>query len=191
MKKTKQVLSLILAASIIITVISVGIVSAGALKTDHSNTFPLEDESAVGAESEVDTGYDSKIYFEVPSFWKNYNDIRMYLYNMDTGDVMIPWNSKKGKMTDEGNGKWSIDLAAKGHTFNDNENYACIFLTNDEAQTCDLLINNPCLGDSAYCPGENDKVENAVDPNKKSWNVKWRNGDFLKARQSMVCLPLS
>ncbi|MED9969690.1 MAG: Ig-like domain-containing protein [Ruminococcus sp.] len=130
---------------------------------------------------QIESNYShNKIYFEAPSFWTNYKDIRVYLDNMDTGEVMIPWNSKKGLMKDEGNGLWSFDLAAKGHTFNNNENYCCIFLTNTEMQTCELLINNPCLGDTAYCPGENDKVENAVDSNKKSYNVKWRKADPTK-----------
>ena len=137
---------------------------------------PFNPEKGVKAE-DLPTYSHNKIYFEAPSFWTNYMDIRIYLYNMDTGDVMIPWNSKKGKMTYEGSGLWSIDLAAKGYTFNNNENYACIFLNNTETQTCDILINNPCLGDTAYCPGINDKIENAVDFNKKSYNVKWRNAD--------------
>ncbi len=143
---------------------------------EDENPHPFDPEKGICAE-DLPTYSHNKIYFEVPSFWKNYKDIRIYLYNMDKNEVMIPWNSKKGKMTDEGYGLWSFDLAAKGHTFNNNENYACIFLTNDETQTCDLLINNPCLGDTAYCPGINDKIENAVDFNKKSYNVRWRNAD--------------
>lgn len=134
------------------------------------------DESEVGASADSNTGADSKIYFEVPSFWHNFKDIRLYLYEVG-GDVLIPWNSKKGKMTDEKNGKWSFDLAAKGYTFSDSKTYACIFLTNAEAQTCDLFIGNPCIGDTAYCTGENNKIENTEDSNKKSWEVKWRNAD--------------
>lgn len=132
------------------------------------------DESEVGASADSETGADSKIYFEVPSFWNNYKDIRLYLYEVG-GDVLIPWNSKKGKMTDEKNGKWSFDMSK--FPMSDSKTYACIFLTNTEAQTCDLFIGNPCLGDTAYCTGENNKIENTEDSNKKSWEVKWRNAD--------------
>ena len=78
-------------------------------------------------------------------------------------------------MTDEGGGIWSFDMSK--YPMSDSKNYACIFLTNTEAQTCDLLIGNPCLGDTAYCPGERDKVENTEDSNKKSWRVKWKKAD--------------
>ena len=132
------------------------------------------DESEVGASADSETGADSKIYFEAPSFWNNYKDIRLYLYEVG-GDVLIPWNSKKGKMTDEKNGKWSFDMSK--FPMSDSKTYACIFLTNTEAQTCDLFIGNPCLGDTAYCTGENNKIENTEDSNKKSWEVKWRTAD--------------
>ncbi|MEE0872019.1 MAG: Ig-like domain-containing protein [Ruminococcus sp.] len=116
-----------------------------------------------------------KIYFEVPTFWgNNYQDIRIYLYEVG-GDPIIKWNSKKGKMTDEGGGIMSFDMSM--YPMSDSKNYACIFLTNTEAQTCDLLIGNPCLGDTAYCTGERDKVENTEDSYKKSYRVKWKKAD--------------
>ena len=143
---------------------------------EDSSAVAAADESAVGADAESDTGADSKIYFEAPSFWQNYKDIRIYLYNADTGEVSIKWNSKKGLMKDEGNGKWSFDLAAKGYTVS-GATYACIFLTNTETQTCDIFIGDDCIGDTAYCTGENNLIENTVDSNKKSYEVKWRKAD--------------
>ena len=89
------------------------------------------DDSAVGANAGSDTGAGSKIYFEVPSFWNNYQDIRIYLYEVG-GDPIIKWNSKKGKMTDEGGNKVSFDMSK--YPMSDSKNYACIFLTNTEAR---------------------------------------------------------
>ena len=45
-------------------------------------------------------------------------------------------------------------------------------------QTCDLIIGTPCYGDTAYCTGK--QVENNVDSNKKSYEVKWKNADSSK-----------
>ncbi len=175
----KKLVSIALAAMMISATAAV----ASAAETDEAvaaadeSAVAAADESAVGAEAVSDAGADSKIYFEVPSFWGNWKDIRLYLYNADSGDVMIPWNSKKGLMKDEKNGTWSFDLAKAGHTFKSGTNYACIFLTNTETQTCDIFIGNPCLGDTAYCTGENNKIENTVDSNKKSFEVKWKKAD--------------
>ena len=143
---------------------------------EDSSAVAAADESAVGADADSATGADTNIYFEAPSFWGNYKDIRLYLYEYGgEGTVFINWNSKSGRMTDMGDGKWSFDMSK--YPMDDSKNYGAIFLTNTETQTCDILIGNPCLGDTAYCTGENDKVENAVDSNKSSYNVRWRNAD--------------
>ena len=139
-----------------------------------TSALPFSAAAAEVSLTESASGSDSKIYFKAPSFWNNYWDIRLYLYEVG-GDVIIKWNSKRGKMTNEGGGLWSFDMSA--YPMSDSKNYACIFLTNSELQTCDLLIGNPCLGDTAYCTGENDKLENTVDSQKMKWRVKWKNAD--------------
>ena len=176
----KKLASVALAA---LMVTGTAAISANAAVTEEAvaavdeSAVAAADDSAVGADAASDTGADPKVYFEVPSFWQNFKDIRIYLYKTDSGDVMIPWNSKKGKMTDEKNGKWSFDLAKKGYTLDSKTNYACIFLTDNETQTCDIFIGNPCLGDTAYCTGENNKIENTADSHKKNYEVKWKNAD--------------
>ena len=164
-KRNKKIISLFLAFSVLLSMLSLGTLGAGALATDSPYELIADPD---------DSG---KIYFEAPSWWHNYNVIRIYLYNMSTNEALINWNSKKGNMTDEGNGIWSFDFTEKGYTFSDSQNYCCIFLTDTEMTTLELLIGNPCLGDTAYCLNKNYQTENPSDSNKKSWIAVWKNAD--------------
>ncbi len=159
-----------------------GSYSGGARVDDFGTVYNSDGQIVIGNftkkyrtnEAEPTPG---KIYFEVPDNWKDFSSVRLYLYNMDDNEVMIPWGSKRGKMTDEGNGIWSFDLDAKGHSFDDNTNYYCVFLTNTEHQTYELLINNPCLGDTAYCPPDQEITAAQLDSNKIVLKAKWKNAD--------------
>ena len=126
----------------------------------------------------VPLGDSNKIYFQVnPSLWKNFNNIYFYLYEHN-GDEITVWGSSKGKMTDEGNNLWSLDLAAKKITLDPNKQYGCVFTADWGLQTCDLIIGTECFGDTAYCTGI--KVENNVAADKLSYYVKWVNADSTK-----------
>lgn len=143
---------------------------------DDSSAVAAADDSSVGAEDGSEaTSAGSKIYFDASSSgWKTYKAIYLYLYDHNNGEI-ITWGSKKGKMTDEGNNKWSYDLDAKGISFDSSNAYGCIFTADWGMQTCDLIIGSPCIGDTAVCTGET--VENNVDSNKTSYVVKWTNAD--------------
>ena len=116
-----------------------------------------------------------KIYFEVnPDLWKNFNTITLYIYEHN-GDALITWGSKKGKMTDEGNYLWSFDFDAKGIELYPSKQYGIIFTADWGVQTCDIIFDTSIIGDTAYCTGN--MVENNVDSNKKSCDVRWKNAD--------------
>ena len=120
-------------------------------------------------------GYSGKIRFNSNSTnWNNYEYITCYLYDHTTDEQLITWGSKKGRMTEQNNGIWSFDLADKGITLYSNHNYGCIFTADWGIQTCDLIITEDNMGDTAYCTGN--MVENSVDSNKKSCEVKWYSG---------------
>ena len=115
------------------------------------------------------------IYFYAGSTdWRNYNRITLFLYDHESGDQLITWGSKKGNMTDEGNGIWSINLVEKGYPLDSNTAYGVIFTADWGAQTCDLIIGPENYGDVAYCTRQ--QVENSVDSNKRSGIVRWRSG---------------
>ncbi len=143
---------------------------------DDSSAVAAADDSAVGAdEGSESTGAETKIYFDVNSAgWKNFTNITLYLYEHG-GSEIIPWGSKKGNMTDEGNGKWSFDIEGKGYSLDSGKAYGCIFTGDWSFQTCDLIIGSACYGDTAECTGN--QVENNVDSNKSSDEVRWKNAD--------------
>ena len=78
----KKLLSLALAAAMVTPMLAFGTVSAGA------ETLPAGSTSA-----------DTKIYFDAASTnWDNYQYITCYIYEY-YGDALIPWGSKRGRMT--------------------------------------------------------------------------------------------
>ena len=116
---------------------------------------------------------DTKIYFDANSTgWSGYKRVMLYLYNVDTGDVLLQWASKKTAMTNEGDGLYSYDMESLDLDIN--TNYACIFNADSGAQTCDLFVNTPCFGHTAACTGNS--LENTVDSNKTSQEVVWDSG---------------
>ena len=121
----------------------------------------------------------SKVYFDVNTTNWNAEKIKQgvffYLYDYWYGEL-ITWGSKKGKMTDEGDGIYSFDFANKGIELTGDHGYFCIFAagTTWSLQTSDLLISPECFGHTASCTGK--LVENNVDSEKKSYYVVWDNG---------------
>ena len=81
-------------------------------------------------------------------------------------------------MTDEGGNKWSFDFDAKGISLDSGTQYGMIFTGDWGVQTCDIIFDTSIMGDTAYCTG--DQVENNVDSNKKSYDVRWKNADSSK-----------
>ena len=149
------------------------------INTDTSNPVDPYANPKYQAPNWVQDKYDSSIYFYANPFLfgRNFKYIYMYLYDHNNGEI-INWGSKKGKMTNEGNGIWSFDLDAKGITLDPYKAYGVIFTADLGLQTCDLIIGSDCLGDIAYCPGSDE--ENNVDSSKKSRIVKWANVDSSK-----------
>lgn len=145
-----------------------------------------DDVKSAIAESGKDIEWmESKIYFDVKSAgWIGYKRIMMYLYNVDTGDVLLPWASKKTAMTDEGNGIYSFDLSSFDLDFN--TNYVCVFNDDTGACTYDLLINTPCFGHTAYCTGKS--IEDPVNYNKSVQEVKWDSSDVSCVYDSPIAI---
>ena len=140
-----------------------------------SDLTPYVPSTTGGIATPDEPSVGGKIYFEVnPNLWKNFKIITMYLYEHN-GDALITWGSKKGNMIYEGNNIWSFDFGAKGIGLYPSKQYGIIFTADWGVQTCDIIFDTSIMGDTAYCTG--DLVENSVDSNKKSYDVRWKNAD--------------
>ena len=185
----KKIASIILAA---VMVGSTAVVAASAAEADEAvaaaensavaaaddSSVAAADDSSVAAADNATVGDGNKIYFEVnPDLWKNFNTITLYMYPHG-GDALITWGSKKGNMKDEGGNKWSFDFGDKGIEIESGKQYGMIFTGDWGVQTCDIIWDSSVMGDTAYCTG--DQVENNVDSNKKSYDVRWKNADSSK-----------
>ena len=173
----KKIASIAIAAMLIGSTAAIAATAAEneeAVAAAEDSVVAAADDSSVGAdEGSEATGAGSKVYFEVPSDWKNFKKITFFLNDHTTGTQLITWGSKKGYMTDEGGGKWSFDVSSVADLSSGGP-YNCIFTADWGVQTCDLIITTDNYGDTAYCPGGT--VENAVDSNKSSFIVKWKSG---------------
>ena len=157
-KHAKKIIALALTLVLIISVVSVSVFNS----------------SAAPDENGANIGTSNKVYFRESGLWHNYNNITIYIYEHG-GDQIILWGSKKGNMTDEGDGLWSFDFEAKGIDLDDDKQYGLIFTADWNIQTCDIIFDTSILGDTAYCTG--DQVENNVDCNRRSYKANWMNAD--------------
>ncbi|MBQ2427768.1 MAG: leucine-rich repeat domain-containing protein, partial [Ruminococcus sp.] len=139
------------------------------------NSTPYEPSTCSVTTTPYEHPVGGKIYFEVnPDLWKYFKTVTMYLYPHGES-ALITWGSKKGNMTNEGNNIWSFDFNAKGIELDSGKQYGIIFTGDWNVQTCDIIFDTSIMGDTAYCTG--DLVENSVDSNKRSYDVRWKNAD--------------
>ena len=140
-----------------------------------SDLTPYVPSTTGGIATPDEPSVGGKIYFEVnPNLWKTFKTITMYIYPHGES-ALITWGSKKGNMTYEGNNIWSFDFGAKGIGLYPSKQYGIIFTADWGVQTCDIIFDTSIMGDTAYCTG--DLVENSVDSNKRSYDVRWKNAD--------------
>ena len=121
----------------------------------------------------------NSIYFYAnPELWKGFKDITMYIYDHNTGETMINWGSKKGRLTNVGNGFWGFDFDAHGFDIEDGKQYGVYFTGDWGIQSCEIIFDKRVMGSVAYLTGQ--KVENPVDSNRQSYIVEWKNADPTK-----------
>lgn len=161
------------------------------------------DSSEVGADASSDTGADASsnvgesasaqsLWFKVNhDVFKTYTSIYCYLYRTDGKEVTYTsasgrtvntntWGAKACLMTKADDDYWFFDLGAKGISLDSSAQYACIFAADWAAQTCDILLGEPCFGKEHAATCDGSQVENNVDSNKKSYVVAWQGVDTKK-----------
>ena len=180
----KKIASILLA---VLLVLSMTVIAVSAAESDNDAVAAGDDSAAIAAGSDDDSvGADdgsgavggNTISFKADkSIWKNFKTITFYLYQHG-GDEIITWGSKKGNMDDAGNDVWTFDLDKKGITLESGKQYGCIFTADWNVQSCDLILDSSCIGDTASLTGST--VENNVDSNKTSYVVHWQGKDPSK-----------
>ena len=198
----KKVISLVIALMIVMGMAAIAVSAAQVEISENAADTPAEvgaeGGAEVGADGGADTGADGgadtaasgqKIYFDASTTgWNNYTIIMVYCYEPESGDIQIDWAAKKkGGMTNEGNDIWSYDFSAKGITLDTSKQYAIIFNADTGSQTCDLLMDATCFGDTAYC-NKDVLIENTADSNKKSVEVRWTNNKTLGPMKAITSL---
>ena len=156
MLKFKKIVSLLLAVLMVMSAFTVMTTVAGAV-----------------------TYEDTKLYFDLSSTgWElgAKDKVGFYVFSAEYGEL-LPWGGKKLNGTDEGDGIWSYDPAAKGMDIKEGEQYKIIF-TGAGNQTYDLIFDTTCYGHVAYC--DDTIYENPVDSSKQTRAAFWKDMDATK-----------
>ncbi len=156
MLKFKKIISLLLAVLMVMSAFTVMTTAAGAV-----------------------TYEDTKLYFDLSSTgWElgAKDKVGFYVFSAEYGEL-LPWGGKKLNGTDEGDGIWSYDPAAKGMDIKEGEQYKIIF-TGAGNQTYDLIFDTTCYGHVAYC--DDTIYENPVDSSKQTRAAFWKDMDATK-----------
>ena len=161
----KKFLSLLLAVMLIVSVMSVGFVSASAATTDGFTPDP------------------GKLYFDTDGTgWEmgTKNKVAFHIFGGDL-EKTLAWGASKeiGTATEGESGVYEFDPTKNGQTFNPGVQYKIIFVRTEGKnwtnQTYDLLFTTDCFGHVAYCDGT--EYENPVDSSKKTLAAFWKEMD--------------
>ena len=163
----KKFLSLLLAVMLIVSVMTVGFVSASAATTDSFTPDP------------------NKLYFDTDGTGWEMGTKNKVAFHIFGGDLEKPlaWGASKsiGAATDGETGVFEIDPqnGKQGYTLTPGVQYKIIFVRTEGKnwtdQTYDLLFTTDCLGKVAYCDGS--EYENPVDSSKKTLAAFWKDMD--------------
>ena len=168
----KKIISLALA---LMMIMSVAVLAASAAQVEIVEDAADTPVEVGGENTDASTGNSAKtVYFDANATGWNITALMAYVYNPETGDLLIDWGSKKkGGMTDEGNGVYSYDFEAKGIELQDGVQYVIIFNNDGITQTYDLLFDTSCLGDTAVA--EATTLENPAKSEGKCNVTRWQN----------------
>lgn len=163
----KKILSLVLALALMMSIVSVGVVSAGAADepTDTRIYFRLPEELWG-----IEAGLSTTSVFCHPWAIANHDDFESPSFA-----------SKSEKCTyDETTGLYYYDLASSkmGLTMKDDADYGVIFCAKSGSttiQTYDLTMGKPCYGDTVYVTGK--MYENPTDSQKVAYGAFWEDPD--------------
>lgn len=152
---SKKVLSVLLAVAMLVTMLCVAGVSAGASNAKEMNG--------------------GTIYFEVPEDWGELTTktpIYAHIW-VNAGEELSAWQTKAEKMKLVEGRTYSYTIP-NAPVKDENADWNMVIFSKAQGpQTYDLTMNVSCLGDTAYVTGN--KLENPIDSNKSVLEAKWKN----------------
>lgn len=162
----KKVLSFLL---VIAVVMSFSTVMTTASATD-----------SVSTNTNINTlGSSGKVYFEKPSMWEG-TTFYTHIWESENGTSFYGWRTKKEKMTEE-DGKLYYDLsilsdpsAQLSGGLKPGVDYTIMFCDDIGNETCGLMFNTNCIGDTAYITSYEKAFENNIDSTKHSYPIAWK-----------------
>lgn len=124
-------------------------------------------------------GSSGKVYFEKPSVWEG-TTFYTHIWESENGTSFYGWRTKKEKMTEE-DGKLYYDLsilsdpsAQLSGGLKPGVDYTIMFCDDIGNETCGLMFNTNCIGDTAYITSYEKAFENNIDSTKHSYPIAWK-----------------
>jgi len=193
----KKIASVCLAATMVAgtaAAVSAAETTDDAVAASDSSAVAASDSSAVAADSSSSVGATTEVYFDVKSAgWESTAGTgvfcHIYAYSSD-GKTYPSWQSKAEKCTyDSSTGIATYDLQTgikKGNdgleTIDSSNKWCIMFSTKAGNETCSVLFNSGCYGDTLYCPDPSKVYENNVDSDKTSIVCKFKNSGLGAAK---------
>lgn len=118
-----------------------------------------------------------KVYFEAPYTWSG-TAYYAHIFEVDTGNAFYKWQEQSEKLDEDSYGNLYYDLNKLYDSTNitdglkSNVKYYIMFSDNYGNETCALMFNTECSGDTAIASEEKD-FENNIDSTKCSYSVFW------------------
>lgn len=135
---------------------------------------------SVSTNTNINTlGSSGKVYFEKPSMWEG-TTFYTHIWESENGTSFYGWRTKKEKMTEE-DGKLYYDLsilsdpsAQLSGGLKPGVDYTIMFCDDIGNETCGLMFNTNCIGDTAYITSYEKAFENNIDSTKHSYPIAWK-----------------
>ncbi len=120
-----------------------------------------------------------KIYFEKPD-WEG-NVYYAHIYENSVGMPFYSWMMKAEKLEDDADGKLYYDLNKLyySNTLSDglkpNTQYSIMLCDNTNNETCPIMFNTDCIGDTISVVGNEKTIENDLDSKTLYYPATWIN----------------
>ena len=155
--------------SVLLSMLMVCSIFGGLSVSAYSNDFESDNTS-------------NKIYFEKPNWYGT--TFYCHIFEADTGTAFWGWQLKKERLEEDSYGNLYYDLDKLNEStqlpggLKKGTKYYIMFSDNTGNETCSIMFNTDCIGDTVRVTDNEKSFENAVDSTKHSYPIAWeKNSD--------------